>query len=495
LLLCAMNKQTFCLFALLIGFVLPGSYAQNAYTLDEIITRSKAQSPVAKQADTRLETSYWQYRVYRTSFNPQLSLDGSLPNYYKKVSQIIQEDGTYRYIPVEQTNNSLSMGLFQPLPWTGGTLSANTSLGYFKDYHLNALSEQWTGNVFNISLDQPIFSFNQMRWDRKTEPLRYEESRREYVEQMELVASQAVEMFFNVLQAQIGVQIARFNLANNDTIYKIEQGRYNIGTTSQDKLLQVELQLLRSRQDVAQASLDLETARLELRSYMGLRESESYDLLLPEMIPQFEVSVEDALNYARKNRSAFIAFERRRLEAERDVAQARGQRFQTKLSATYGLNNNGIVLNDIYTRPEQMQQFNLTLNVPILDWGRNKARMRTALANKKLSDYVISQDEVDFEQTVITQVRKFEMLRLQIEITHKSDDVAAQRYNVAQNRYLIGKIDITNLNIALTEKDDAKRSYLQALKSFWVAYYDLRRLTLYDFYRKELLFKEEGQTP
>lgn len=490
-----MNKQTFCLFALLIGFVLPGSYAQNAYTLDEIITRSKAQSPVAKQADTRLETSYWQYRVYRTSFNPQLSLDGSLPNYYKKVSQIIQEDGTYRYIPVEQTNNSLSMGLFQPLPWTGGTLSANTSLGYFKDYHLNALSEQWTGNVFNISLDQPIFSFNQMRWDRKTEPLRYEESRREYVEQMELVASQAVEMFFNVLQAQIGVQIARFNLANNDTIYKIEQGRYNIGTTSQDKLLQVELQLLRSRQDVAQASLDLETARLELRSYMGLRESESYDLLLPEMIPQFEVSVEDALNYARKNRSAFIAFERRRLEAERDVAQARGQRFQTKLSATYGLNNNGIVLNDIYTRPEQMQQFNLTLNVPILDWGRNKARMRTALANKKLSDYVISQDEVDFEQTVITQVRKFEMLRLQIEITHKSDDVAAQRYNVAQNRYLIGKIDITNLNIALTEKDDAKRSYLQALKSFWVAYYDLRRLTLYDFYRKELLFKEEGQTP
>jgi outer membrane protein TolC len=312
---------------------------------------------------------------------------------------------------------------------------------------------------------------------------------------MELVASQAVEMFFNVLQSQIGVQIARFNLANNDTIYKIEQGRYNIGTTSQDKLLQVELQLLRSRQDVAQASLDLETARLELRSYMGLRESESYDLLLPEMIPQFEVSVEDALNYARKNRSAFIAFERRRLEAERDVAQARGQRFQTKLSATYGLNNNGVVLNDIYTRPEQMQQFNLTLNVPILDWGRNKARMRTALANKKLSDYIISQDEVDFEQTVITQVRKFEMLRLQIEITHKSDDVAAQRYNVAQNRYLIGKIDITNLNIALTEKDDAKRSYLQALKSFWVAYYDLRRLTLYDFYKKELLFKEDGQTP
>lgn len=487
----AMNKQTFCLVALLFGIVLPGAHAQNAYTLDEIIARSKAQSPLAKQADTRRETSYWTYRVYRTSFNPQLALDGSLPAYYKKVSQIIQEDGTYKYIPVEQTNNSVRLGLFQPIPWTGGTISANTSLGYFKDYHLDVDPEQWTGNVFNVSLDQPLFSFNRMRWDRKTEPLRYEESRREYVEQMELISSQAVEMFFNVLQSQIGLQIAQFNLANNDTIYKIEQGRYNIGTTSQDKLLQVELQLLRSRQDVAQASLDLETARLQLRSYMGLRENEPYDLLLPEIIPQFAVSIEDALTYARKNRSAYIALQRRRIEAERDVAEARAQRFKTTLSAQYGLNNNGTVLSDIYVRPEQMQQFNLTLNVPILDWGRNKAVMRTAMANKKLNDYVIEQDEVDFEQTVITKVRQFEMLRLQIEITHKSDEVAAQRYNVAQNRYLIGKIDITNLNIALTEKDDAKRSYLQALKSFWMAYYELRGLTLYDFYKKELLFKEE----
>jgi outer membrane protein TolC len=80
------------------------------------------------------------------------------------------------------------------------------------------------------------------------------------------------------------------------------------------------------------------------------------------------------------------------------------------------------------------------------------------------------------------------MLRLQIEITKKADEVAFERYNVAQNRYLIGKIDITNLNIALREKDDAKRSYLAALKSFWTAYYELRRLTLFDFAEQKYLY-------
>ena len=66
--------------------------------------------------------------------------------------------------------------------------------------------------------------------------------------------------------------------------------------------------------------------------------------------------------------------------------------------------------------------------------------------------------------------------------------MAFERYNVAQNRYLIGKIDITNLNIALTEKDDAKRSYIEALKSFWTAYFELRRLTLYDFASQKYLY-------
>jgi outer membrane protein TolC len=308
---------------------------------------------------------------------------------------------------------------------------------------------------------------------------------------MEQIANTSVNNFFNVLQAQVNSQIAKFNLANNDTIYKIEKGRYNIGTTSEDKLLQVELQLLRSRKDVAQANLDLQTASLQMRSFIGLRNGESFELILPSEVPFFEVTEEEAIKYARQTRSAYVAFERRKVEAEQTVAQARGQLYQVGVSASYGLNNVGGTVNDLYQNPSKQQFANVTFNVPLVDWGRRRAMMRSAYATKTLNDYVIAQDEVNFEQEILTQVRQFEMLRLQIEITKKSDEVAMQRYKVAQNRYLIGKIDITNLNIALTEKDDAKRSYIQALKSFWMAYYDLRRLTLYDFSTAKLLYHSQ----
>lgn len=482
-----MNKR-FLLPALLVLIGLP-LFSQNTFTIGDIIDRAITQSPASKQAETRKENRFWQYRSFRTNYNPQLRLNGSAPSFSQSYIPVRQNDGTIIFRPINQTNSTMNLGLQQPLQWTGGNLSINSGLNYFND--IERSTNQWSGTVFNIQLNQPIFAFNRLRWDRQTEPLRYEESRREFAEQHEFISRQAVDLFFQVLQFQIDLQIARFNLANNDTIYKIEQGRYNIGTTSQDKLLQVELQLLRSRQAVAQASLDLETAALRLRSYIGLREDAQFDLVLPDQIPSFGISVDEALGLAKQNRADFIAFERRRLEAERDVAEARGNRFQTSLTASYGLNNSAFVANEIYVNPQRQQQVNVTFNIPIMDWGRNKAAMQTALANKRLNDYIIAQDEVTFEQEITTQVRQFEMLRLQIEITKKSDEVAQERYNVAQNRYLIGKIDITNLNIALTEKDDAKRSYIQALRSFWTAYYDLRRLTLYDFANRRLLYTPE----
>ncbi len=479
------------LFTLVVSILLnlTRTNGQNVFTIEDVIQRSKDQSPAAKQAETQKETSYWRYRYFKTGFNPQLVLSGNVPTYSQQYIAVQQPDGSIVYRPINQTNPGVNLGLEQPIRWTGGRISANTSLSYFNN--LSSRYTQWSGQVVNVQLSQPLFAYNPYKWSRKIQPFVYEESKRSFVEQSEYISSQVVGQFFDVLLQQINAQIANFNLANNDTIYKIEEGRYHIGTTSLDKLLQVELQLLRSRQDVAQAKLDLQTNRLRLRTFIGLNDGDEFTLVMPETIPQFTVTVDEALQYAKQNSANYIAFERRRVEAEQDVAQAKGSRFSTSLNATYGLNNSATTANSVYENPQKQQTLNIGFTIPVLNWGRNHASMKTAEANKRLNDYIIAQDEVNFEQTITTQVLQFEMLRLQIEITKKSDEVAQERYNVSQNRYLIGKIDITNLNIALTEKDNAKRSYVQALKSFWTAYYDLRRLTLYDFATKQLLYKPE----
>ncbi|MEJ0032113.1 MAG: TolC family protein [Bacteroidota bacterium] len=464
-------------------------HGQNVFSLEDVIHRAQTQSPAFKQAETRRENSYWLFQQYRTNYVPQIRANsnngGAL--YNNSFTRTQQPDGTFKYQPVNYLNPGVNFSLQQPIEWTGGTISVNSSYNYFRDLK-NQQPTIWNGSPFYINLFQPIFSFNPLKWARMTEPIRFEESRRGYAESMEAIARDGVTSFFGVLQAQVNLQIAKFNLANNDTIYKIEQGRYNIGTTSEDKLLQVELQLLRSRQDVARANLDLQNASLGLRTYIGLRNGEGFSLVMPDIIPTFEVSEDAALEYAKQTRAAFIAFERRKIEAEQAVAQAKGQRYNVGVTAAYGTNNTASNLSEVYQNTSKQRIASISFDVPLVDWGRRRATMRTAYANKQLTDYQIAQDEVVFEQEILTQVRQFEMLRLSIEITKKSDEVAQNRYMVAQNRYLIGKIDITNLNIALNEKDAAKRSYIDALNQFWTAYYELRRLTLYDFALTKLLY-------
>jgi outer membrane protein TolC len=69
----------------------------------------------------------------------------------------------------------------------------------------------------------------------------------------------------------------------------------------------------------------------------------------------------------------------------------------------------------------------------------------------------------------------------QLLIASKADTIAEKRYEVTKQRFLIGKIDVLDLNVALEEKDIARRGYIQALRNYWDYFYSLRILTLYDW--------------
>ena len=64
----------------------------------------------------------------------------------------------------------------------------------------------------------------------------------------------------------------------------------------------------------------------------------------------------------------------------------------------------------------------------------------------------------------------------------EADTVAQKRFDVTQKRYMIGKVnDILELNNAQIDNDNARIGYYNALKSFWSSFYEIRRLTLFDF--------------
>jgi outer membrane protein TolC len=463
------------------------------FTLKELVQQAKDNSPAALRAKTIRENSYWQFRQFKADFNPQLRLNATLPSYNQSFSSITQPDGSIRYQEINQNFVDLGLGLQQVIAPTGGIVSVNTSTSRFDNFisSPNQPSTQFLGTPINVRLQQPIFAYNPFKWNKKIAPLVYEESKREYVQELENVSALVTELFFNYLTAQVNVEIATKNLKNSEEIYAIEKKRYEVGMTFEDELLQIELQSLQAKQDLAQAKLDLESSSFAVNSYIGLNQSAEIKLLSPTEIPAFTVDVEQALDLAFKNRAESLGFDRRKLEAESAVAQARGQRFDATLNASYGTNNTALNWADVYGNPNTQALVNLGISVPILDWGRSKARMAQAMANQQLVDYTVQQDMVNFEQEIFTKVKNFIMIRERLNVTKLADEVAERRYDISLRRYQTGNVDITNLNIAQNEKDSNKRAFYASLRDFWVAYYELRSLTLYDFENEQLLYVPE----
>ena len=104
-----------------------------------------------------------------------------------------------------------------------------------------------------------------------------------------------------------------------------------------------------------------------------------------------------------------------------------------------------------------------------------------AEADLSLIENDIKQEKQEFEQEIYLHTLNWSSQRDFLETAEKAQEIALKRYEITKKRYVLGKITITDLNIAQQEKDKAVVDYLNSLEKFWVDYYTLRKLTLYDF--------------
>lgn len=449
-------------------------------SLQQVVAMAKEKSIASKQAVTNKETKYWEWRTYRSNYQPQLSLNGILPGYNKSFIQVVQPDGTIQFQSVHNNNSALNLSFSQSIAATGGTVFGTTQLQRFDDF--DRKNKLYNTVPFGIGFSQPLFQFNNLKWDNRIEPLKYTESKQAFVESMEQIAITASGYFFDLLLAQVNYHIAETNLENTKNILRIASEKFDLGKISKNEILQLQLEQLKAQKAAGIAKRDMEIATLNLRTYTGLRDNDKIALGLPQAQINMQVSTDEVLAEAYTNRSDAVAFVRRIAEAKRNVAKAKGDNgLNATLTARLGFSQSAPKILKAYSSPQDQQLVQLEFDIPIVDWGRSKSRTKTAEALQQFTEYAVEQDKQTFTQEIVTQVTLFDMMRDQLTLTANADSIASEKYKIAQERYVLGNLSITDLSIAFQEKDQAKRDYISALRDFWSAYYQLRYLSLYDF--------------
>lgn len=459
-----------------------------ALTLEEVLYLAATQSAEALRARNTFQVSYWTFRSYRASFLPSLRFGAELPDFSRQIIDVTTVDSNgevvHNYSSDFSSNISGNLSLSQNLP-TGGTISVQTGLtrtDRFSNSFNNHLSTEYLSTPLSVRLSQSIFGVNEMKWDRKIEPLKYKEAQRTYIENMEAIAQRAIQYFFNMAIAQQNLAISEFNHDNNDTLYNIASGRYQLGTIGENDLLQSELAFQNALKTMNENRLTLENAENRLRSFLGFNERVSVEIVIPQNTPEVVLDLEQVLQLAFENNPDMIGYERQIIEAEKNVAQQKANRgFSANLNVAFGLNQQAASLVDAYADPRSMQTASISLNIPILDWGRGKGLVKMAQSNEELVRRQVEQSRLDFEQDLLLNVKQFNMQEQQFNIAAKADTIAQKRYEVAKQRYLIDKITVTDMNNAQLDRDEARIGFVQALYNYWSYYYEIRGLTQYDF--------------
>ncbi|MDD4283898.1 MAG: TolC family protein, partial [Fermentimonas sp.] len=472
-------KQIIVLF--LFSFSIGQSIAQDTLrlTLDEAVALARNQSPQAVAARHQYRASYWNWRSHKANYLPSVTLN-TYSTLNRSISSVTLPDGSDSFVHRNQLLNDGAITINQNIPLLGGSIYMRTGLQRLDLFTDNTLSYKSTPVVIGYS--QNLLGYNYLKWNKEIEPIRYSQAQKAYTETQELVAATAAMKFHQLALAQNSWQSAAYNYAAADTLYQYAKGRYEIGTITENEMLQLEINYLSEQTNMMNARIEMDDMILDLRSFLGITNNIEIEVQVSDNIPNFMVPVEEAVYYAHENSPDIEYYTLRELESESAVARAKASRgLKADLYAEFGLSQTNSNFRDSYRNPLDQQLVSLGIRIPILDWGVGKGQIEVARSNLEKVKIDMEQARTDFEANVIKMVKQFNLQADKVAIAYKTADRAVRRNNVAYRLYLLGKSSVLDLNSAVEEKDRSQQAYIRELQNYWSLYYGIRSITGYDF--------------
>ena len=456
--------------------------AQRQMTLEEAIGTARSQSVAALQAKHAFVSTYWAYRSYQASRLPSLNLYGNLMNFDRSLTLLQSyEDGTFRYANSYNLQNSLGLSVAQNVTFTGGRLSVYSDLRRIDQY--GAFKNlTWYSQPITVSYTQPLFAYNQFKWDKLIEPKEYERGRRQYIESMEEATIAAAKAYFDLIAATRNHEASVTNFANTVKMRSVAVERLKLGTVTRDEYLQLELRALNDSIAMGENLVKVREAQMALNSILGYDESMEISPVIDDTLPEILMDYDMVLDKALKNSTFNLGNEIEELGAASAVAKAKADRgISMSLNARFGLSQSGAGLPDVYRDLLNQEVVGLTFSVPIFDWGLGKGKVQKAKAAEEVVKAQNLQEENDFRRKIFTAVGQFNNQRQQCVASKRAMEIATERYTLMMDKFRSGNATVTDLTNAQNDSDSALSKYVGDLSNYWNYYYTLRKLTLYDF--------------
>lgn len=431
---------------------------------------------------SQYDISRYQYLAWEASRKPQFMLEATPLSYERYMTRryLSTEDrDEYRMQRYFYSQGGITATqLFEPL---GGYFYGASQLGYLRTFG-DQDQQQFMTVPLAVGYRQELLFYNPLKWAREIEPMKLTRAEKELAYGITSAGSQAVEHFFTLALAQEGVRMAEEYLASCDTLYAIAERRFKIASISKAELSILELEKTNAGITLSNARITHRRAVQELALYLGMDPSTDIELVIPAVMQHLSVDADEALGQARENNPHYIETQQAVAEARRDAAKARVEKnLNLSLDVSFGFNQVDTRFADAYRNLLPQDIATVTLSVPLVDWGRRKQLYHAALSGLETAERAERESALNTELEVRLAVGDFNERQSIAETAARALAIAEEAYTQTLGRFVRAQADVYELSLAQNHWLTARQNQIASLQNYWLAYYRLRQLTLFDY--------------
>ncbi len=420
----------------------------------------------------------------RLTFRPQLFFSTTAPNLNRSIEARPLPDGSDAFVNRSTMYNGIGLDLTYQIEKTGGILSLTSNLERLDIFATDQFDRKKTYfiNPFSIDYTQPLFQFNELKWQKERLGLLYAEFKERYARTREDIILEAIVLFRACYMAQQQSLLAERKLMETDTLKGIKDRLFEIGSTTLTEILRLELDQRNHLRDKLIADLQWTKTQRALLDYVGQDRVHKLILTSPEAFDDLTIPIDDVVQLAVKNRFVTSAQESRMAEHRADLDRAsKDKDIEFNLRASLGLNRSSEQFRTLLNPLLDREIFSATIRMPITGWRRYDLREKMAQARIEQEQYRQEKEQLELSRLAIELVTEFELLKQNLDIQESALESAEEILEIVRRQFLSGTASHTDISVSGSEREQATINYYNALLDILERYYQIRRLCMYDF--------------
>ena len=466
--------------------------AQSIITLEQALDMASKGSPSLQSSLFNLERTTETLNAQRAALKSQFSLNVN-PMEYSNSRKF--DTRLSQWFTNKSLTTSGTFRVDQPILYTDGKISLVNQFGWQSNTSIVSGVTNENKSYFNnlnLSLTQPLFTYNRTKLAIKNLELDNENAMLSYAIQRLALEKNVSQYFYNVYLAQMSLSIKQEELANTEKSNEIIKNKVDAGLAAKEELYQSEVNLATSKSGVESGRVALENAKDVFKQAIGMDIFEDISVMTDVVVTPIEVDSKKALEHGLASR---MELRQRQINVETSqfdmITVKASNEFRGDMTLSMGLSGDDPTLANIFDKSTKSPRVSLGFNVPIFDWGQRKAKIRAQEAVINTQKLSLSNQEIQIKMDIRQVIRNLSNLKNQIGIALQNQQNSQLTYDINLERYKNGDLTSMDLNLFQVQLSDKKMAYAQSLINYKVELLNLKIQSLYDFTTNEAVVPEK----